>query len=173
MLPLMAFFVSVFFLIRSILIFIGLIKDPILEACEKYGPDEFLYIPLLPVMVWSGMVMLMFGAWLWSLLRIASPLLVPGLLTLLVAGFCYRYYERVAEWHNRLLKYPRWYHELRERTTRYERRRIAYAWSRLSWRLRLTYNSNSEAFQKWADFVIMSTVFEVEETTEGLYYPYY
>src|SRR5262245_13381700 len=108
MLPLVAFFVSVFFLIRSILVFIGLIKEPILEASEKYGPDEFLYIPLLPIIVWSGMVMLMFGAWLWSLMRLPSPLLVPGLLTLLVAGFCYRYYETVAEWHFRLLKYPRW-----------------------------------------------------------------
>ena len=169
MLVLAAFFVCVFFLVRSLLVFIGLLKDPILEACERYGPTEYLYIPLLPVTVWFGMVLLSFGGWIWTLLRVPSPLLVPGLFILLLAGFGYRYYETFAAWHYRWLKYPRWFHELREYTTRYERRRIAYAWQRLPWRMRLAYNSNSEAFRLWADFVVMSTVWEVEEGQESVY----
>jgi hypothetical protein len=173
MLALGAFFVCIFFLLRSLLIFIGLLKDPILEMCEKYGPDELPYVPLLPLIVWMSLTTLMFGAWLWSLLRVPSPFLVPGLLLLLLSSFAYRYYEIAAEWHERFLKFPRWYYDLRARTTRYERRRIAYAWSRLPWLLRLTYNSNSQAFQIWADFVIMSTVYEVEEASDAVYNPYY
>src|SRR5262245_46979565 len=99
MLVLAAFFLCVFFLVRSLLVFIGLLKDPILEACERYGPTEYLYIPLLPVTVWFGMVLLSFGGWIWSLLRVPSPLLVPGLFILLLAGFGYRYYETFAAWH--------------------------------------------------------------------------
>lgn len=173
MLALAAFFVSIFFLVRSLLICIGLLKDPILEACERYGPVEFRYLPLLPVLVWTGMLLITLGAWLSAVLRIILPLHVPGLLVLLLAALGYRYYEILADWHYRWLKYPRWFHDLRERTTRYERRRIAYAWHRLPWRLRLAYNSNSEAFQIWADFVIMSTVWEVEETTDAVYNLYY
>ncbi len=170
MLVLLGFFVCIFFLVRSILVFIGLLKDPILEACEQYGPTEYLYIPILPIVVWSGMVLLSMGGWLWTMLRVPSPLLIPGLVVLLIAGFGYRYYDTVAAWHYRWLKYPRWFFELREYTTRYERRRIAYGWDRLPWRLRLAYNSNSDAFRIWADFVVMSTVWEVEEAEEMMWY---
>jgi hypothetical protein len=47
--------------------------------------------------------------------------------------------------------------ELVGRTTRAERRRLAYMWLRLPAKLRLIYNSNDRAFMEWADMVILST----------------
>jgi len=169
MLALILFFVSVFFLARSLLIFLGLLKDPVLDAWSKYGPEEYPYIPLLPVLVWSGMVMLTLDALLRAILRYDSPIGVLGGVVLACAALGYRYYHGFARWNYRLLKYPRWLHDLFARTNRYERRRIAYAWLRLPYRQRLTYNSSSGAFLAWADFVIMSVVWEVEEPPEVIW----
>jgi hypothetical protein len=168
---LLLFFLSVFFLARSLLIFIGLLKGPILDTCAKYGPEDYPYLSLLPLVTWFGVFGLTLGAWLLAAYGAEYPVVCPGILLLLLAGLGYRYYDVLAGWHLRWVKYPRWYAELMERTTRYERRRIAYAWLRLPRRLRLTYNSNTEAFLTWADFVIMSTISEAQETPRGVYWP--
>ena len=55
------------------------------------------------------------------------------------------------------MAWPRWIHELREYTTRDERRRIAYNWLRLPLRTRLHYNSDDRAFMLWADLLVLST----------------
>jgi hypothetical protein len=74
------------------------------------------------------------------------------------AYFSYRYPHLTGQKHGLFLNHPRWLFELGERTSRLERRRIAYMWLRLPLRLRLIYNSNDRAFLEWADMVILSTL---------------
>ncbi len=168
---LILFFVSVFFLARSLLVFIGLLKDPILEVFSRYGPEEYPYIPLLPILVWTGVFLFTLGTWLSVTLNFAATVGLIGGMVLVCALLGYRYYYGFARWHRRLLKYPRWYYELLARTDRYERRRIAFAWLRLPRRLRAAYNSNTQAFLIWTNFVIMSVVWEVEEPQEMAHLP--
>jgi len=79
-----------------------------------------------------------------------------------LVGASYTYPQISKKINLKLMRFPRWYHELRERTTRYERRRIGYMWLHLPLRARLTYNSSDSLFLLWADFVIMGTIREEE-----------
>ena len=164
--------ISIFFLLRSFLIFFGLLKDPILRSFEEYGPEEKLYLPALPLMVWSGALLLLVGLWVAAYPGFAYTLNGVGIILLIAAGLAYNNYDRATYYHSILIRLPRWEHELRQNTTRYERRRIAFMWLYLPRRLRLTYNSSDKLFFLWADFVIMGTVREDEPNTkdEGIYY---
>jgi hypothetical protein len=154
--------VGVFFLLRSILILIGLYKDPILRLFEDYGPEEKLYLPALPILAWGSVVIFAGGLWASRFTGLSFSLSCLGVIMLVTVGLGYNNYETAQKLHFTLLKYPRWYHDLRERTSRYERRRIAYMWLHLPARLRLTYNSSDKLFFTWADFVILGTVREEE-----------
>lgn len=160
---LIATVVSVFFLFRTILVLVGYYKVPVLNALETYGPVEKLYLPLLPLTAWSGALAFLSGLWLGRHTMAAYVMATLGVLLLLAAGFGYNSYETISRYHFRLLPYPRWYYNLLDRTTRYERRRIAYMWLSLPWRLRLTLNSSDHLFDIWADYVILGTVREEED----------
>lgn len=155
--------ISVFFLLRTILVMIGYYKVPVLSVLEIYGPVEKLYLPLLPLLAWSGALSFLSSFWVRQYTMASYLLGSLGLLLLLAAGFGYNYYEIVSRYHFRLLPYPRWYYNLLDRTSRYERRRIAYMWLTLPWRLRLTLNSSDHLFEIWADYVILGTVREEED----------
>jgi len=156
--------ISIFFLIRSALIMFGYLKEPILRTFEEYGPQEKLYLPLLPILAWSSAVALAASLWATRFPNLSFTLSILGVLLLLAAGLGYNNREWLEKYHFKLLKLPTWYHELRDRTTRYERRRIAYMWLHLPFRARLTYNSSNRLFFIWADFIIMGTVREEEPT---------
>jgi hypothetical protein len=153
---------SVIMLFRAMMILVGLYKTPILRTFEEYGPDERPYLPGLPVLMWSGVIILSASIWMNRFGGLEFTMNCLGLLMLLTGGIGYNYYDKTARYHLMLLKVPRWYHELLGRTTRYERRRIAYMWLHLPARMRLTYNSSDKQFFVWADFVIMGTIREEE-----------
>lgn len=145
-------------LAREILIISGLLKDPILRGFEKYGDVETAYYPLPALMTWSGLLLLCLGALAAPALGSLLPLALPG--ALLLAGAFWRrlHAELARRFPGVVMRYPLWYLDLRERTSRYERRRLAYLWLTLPWQLRLRYNGSDRAFNHWADLVIIATM---------------
>lgn len=157
--------VCLFFIARSVLILAGYLKGPIIHTFERYGEQETLYTPLVPLLFWSGLLSLTIGTWTAGLLPLSFPMVMLGFFAIIAAGFSYQNHEAAIRWHYRLFRLPHWYHELRDRTTRYERRRIAYAWLRMPWRAQLFYNSDDRAFSLWADFIIIGTTMDEEDET--------
>ncbi len=151
---------SFFFLLRSTLVMLGLLKEPLLRTFEQYGPSERPYLVALPFLTWLSIFMFSGGLWVSRYSQFSFVLSFIGFILAFIAAMAYNYYEQTERLHNRLVPFPLWYHELRERTTRYERRRIAYMWLLLPFRTRLTYNSSDKLFFIWADFVIMGTIRE-------------
>jgi len=147
---------------RSALIVMGLYKDPILWSFEQYGPVERLPLPLVTLAAWAGAFLVALGLWTSLYVPVPFPLVTGGTALMVIAGTCFYYHSVIWKAYYRIVPFPRWHHELLSRTTRYERRRIAYMWLHLPWRLRLIYNSSDSAFFNWADFVIMGTIREEE-----------
>jgi hypothetical protein len=148
------FFVSLIFLCRNVLILTGYYKEPILRTFEKYGDLETIYYPLPALLLWSGLL-------LFSLqLALNLPLALDwfGIVLILLSVGAYAKPQIATRFPQIFMSYPRWYFKLREDTSRYERRRIAYMWLWLPRRLRWAYNNNDQAFQQWTDLVILSTM---------------
>lgn len=145
-------------LMRTVLILSGFLKGPILHSFEKYGDSETVYYALPPLLLWSGLLVLSVGPWVAPALRSWSPIVLLGLPLLVAAYYAYTEPRLALHYPQIFLSYPRWYYELRERTTRYERRRLAYMWLALPAGLRLAYNGSDRAFNQWADLVIMATM---------------
>jgi hypothetical protein len=154
------FVVPVVYIIRSILIVVGLLKGPILRLYERYGDDEPIYYPLPGILlslasVWVGIVLLVPTS-----SAVARMSAVPPILLLICAYFAQFYPPSMRYYIERFSISPRWLLHLREYTTRIERRRIAYMWLNLSPRTRLLFNSSDQAFLQWADFVVLASVNE-------------
>lgn len=154
--------ISTFFLVRSALILLGLYKEPIIRTFAAYGPRENLYLPALPIFAWSGALLFLSGMWAAPVSKLSFILSTLGVFLAFLTVLGYNNYPAAEKYHTMLLRYPRWYHELRERTTRYERRRIGFMWLHLPPRARLSYNSSDRLFFTWADFIIMGTIREEE-----------
>jgi len=153
---------SIIFLVRSTLILLGYLKDPILRTFSEYGPREKMYMPGQGLLAWGGALSFCAGLLAASYSKLSVTLTTLAILMELTVAIGYTYAEQAENIHLKILRYPRWYHDLRERTTRYERRRIGYMWLHLPLRARLAYNSSDTAFMLWADFVIMGTIREEE-----------
>ena len=150
---LIIFVITSVFFIRTVLIISGKLKGPILRQFEHYGPDEFFYQPLPAFLGWFGAFMVALG----GLLNATSIFMPISILFWIVATIIWTMPELSTKYPQILLRYPLWLTEIQQRTERYERRRMAYMWLRLSRRLRRTYNSNDTAFREWADFIILGT----------------
>jgi len=149
---------SAFYLIRQVLIVVGLLKGPLLRLFEQYGDDEPVYYPLPGILLSLSVFLLAFGFLVYPILPAPFLPAGPGGLMMAAAYFAWHYRD-VAYRHRDLYQaYPRWLNRLREYTTREERRRVAYRWLTLSWRTRLLYNSSDTAFLLWADLVVIATV---------------
>ncbi|MCQ3932436.1 MAG: hypothetical protein DPW16_18460 [Chloroflexi bacterium] len=157
------FVLSGIFLSRSILITLGLLKGPVLRAFERYGDEEGDYNSLLYLLFWMGMFSVMSGLWLARLSRnVFFPMEFIGVVLLIGSSFAYRKPHIV----ERIFHYPVWYYELKERTSRSERRRIAYMWLHISRKGKLIYNSSDFAFNQWADLIIVSTIYIDSDSEE-------
>ena len=154
-------------LARELLILAGLLKDPILRTFEKYGDLESVYYPLPALLLWFGLLLFCLAPLAAPALGGAGPLFLPGLGLMGAALWCHLHPDLARQHPNLLMRYPRWYADLRARTSRYERRRLAYLWLTLPWRLRLRYNGSDRAFNHWADFVIMATMRYDEQASLG------
>lgn len=149
------FFISLIFTSRSILIIFGYLKGPVLETFETYGDFERMYNPLPVLLLWLGLTAMFAGYWISrAVFTSISAFNTMGIFLLILAylSFVFREYTML------FFRFPSWYYDLQERTSRSERRRIAYMWLRSSWRQRLYYNSSDRAFLQWADFIILATV---------------
>lgn len=140
-------------LLRSVLIVIGVHKDPILRSFEKYG-EESRYSPFIVMLIWAyvfiayHMVIFVPSPGLFIITLVLSAVFINGMF-INPSSFLFRlrpFFDR----------FPRWYVELSRRTTREERRRIAYLWLRLPLRTRVLYNTHDFYFFKWADLVLLS-----------------
>lgn len=138
--------------VRAGLIVLGIYKEPVLRRFETYG-EESPYSPALGLLCWS----IIFTAYLMvSLLNVGAVLF---LLIFLLAPFSvvYNHSQAIVRQYPSLFTfYPRWYSDLVDRTSRDERRRLAYLWLRLPLRTRLLYNARDEFFNQWADLVLMT-----------------
>ncbi len=164
--------ISLGFLIRVALIMIGTYKEPVLRTFSEYGPDEKLYMPGQSLVIWVSALSFCGGLWATKLSSLSFTLTTLGVLLLIVAGCSYTYPKLAQKIHFKILKYPHWYYDLRERTTRYERRRIGYMWLHLPLRARLSYNSSDAMFLLWADFIIMGTIRDEEPSRRDEEYFY-
>lgn len=143
-------------MIRVILIATGVLKGPVFRTSEKYG-DKEAYFQLLPqVLFWGGLWFSATGVavrLVGNLEFFATEIIGTSMILMAIGALVF---PDIGLTYFRL---PRWYYELRARTSRYERRRIAYMWRRLPRKLRMTYSSNNRAFEDWADMVILGTMF--------------
>ncbi len=158
---------SAAYLVLIVLIGLGLYKDPILHHFERYAErdDSFHLLPLL--LLGMGLFAL-FGGFLFS--TAVAPRYPPVLLGVIFLFGAYLARERqhdLSAYPQIFLAFPRWYVELRERTTREERRRLAYMWLCLPPRMRLHLDGSDHHFQIWADQVILATILQTVEDQEG------
>lgn len=150
------------FAVRYLLIMSGVYKSPILQRFERYGEEEAFFYPIPGFLFWMGAFLVIGNQWLSRAFQVQLPIELLSTL-LVVMGYAVYYVmthpdKMMAQWLYDVFFYPRWLFDLQERTTRLERRRIAYMWMRLPFKARLTYNSSDQAFLQWADFVILSTM---------------
>jgi hypothetical protein len=149
---------SSFLFTRTLLVAFGWLKGPVLQNFEKYGEDENPYYILPYLLLWGGSFTLMSSIWISDTLHFWFAGELLGFAIMLVAWTAFRGAGYVQRHPNEWIFYPHWLYELQERTTRLERRRIAYMWLRLPWRMRLSLNGSDRAFSHWADMIIMSTL---------------
>ncbi|QPC81632.1 hypothetical protein G4Y79_18335 [Phototrophicus methaneseepsis] len=139
-------------LLRSVLVVIGLYKDPILSSFEKYG-EESVYSPMMALIIWA-FIFLSYHLIIFvesSLLKI-----VIVVVSLVIFHTLFTNRDLLRQYNTVFRLFPRWYAQLSQRTSREERRRIAYLWLRLPLRTRLLYNTNDFYFNQWADLVLLS-----------------
>ncbi len=152
------FLLSVIMLARLAMIVTGIHKGPLLNLFEKYGDAEDNFYITPRALFWSGVLTFSLRGVFSGLIYIPSRWEILGAL-LAASGYFYtRLSPEVKNIRLSLPALPFWYNELRERTTREERRRLAYMWLRLPLRTRLLYNTHDRAFFVWADLVIMATL---------------
>lgn len=155
------------YLIVVILIAAGLYKDPVLRQFERYAEFDDTFHLLPPLLVGIG-ILAIFGGLLFSAtIAPRYPPMVLGILFLLLAYVARDQRARMNAYPDVFLAYPRWYADLRSRTTREERRRIAYMWLCLPRSMRLHLNGSDRHFLVWADLVILATVTQTVEDQEA------
>ena len=150
-LPLVLFIVCLMFL-RACLVTLGFYKEPILSAFQRYG-DEVGFSPLFEACVW-GLIM----AYLIFLLLVPSSFLVLiGVFAFVLFVMLYwRVRDNVMQHPHIFLRFPNWYREIVDHTTREERRKLSYMWLGLPLRTRLLYNAQHDEFRKWVELVVLS-----------------
>lgn len=153
----MGLLLSSAYLIRTGLILIGLLKSPVLRCFERYSTFNDAYYPLPGLLAGLGVLVLCLSVLLRGISGTTFPAYLPGLLILLLAVVAHRAFGLASRFPGLFLGLPKWYAELRERTTREERRRIAFMWLALPRRTRLYYEWHTRAFTHWVDLVIVST----------------
>jgi len=145
------FAVTALFL-RACLVTLGFYKEPILSAFQQYG-DEVGFSPLFESLAWGGV-----------LAYLLFVVLAPSSFLVLIGVFCFvmfvmlywRIRDSVMRHPQVFLRFPNWYREIVDHTTREERRKLAYMWLALPLRTRLLYNAQHEEFRKWVELVVLS-----------------
>ena len=150
-LPLVLFAVSLLFL-RACLVTLGFYKEPILSAFQQYG-DEVGFSPLFESCIWG----LALAYLIFVLLVPSSFLVLIGIFAFVLFFMLYwRVKHNILEHPEIFLRFPSWYRDIVDHTTREERRKLSYMWLGLPLRTRLLYNAQHEEFRKWVELVVLS-----------------
>lgn len=138
--------------IRASLVTLGFYKEPILAAFQQYG-DEVGFSPLLEAF-WWGFVLV----YLILILIVPSSFLVMfGILSFVLSVMLYwKIKDSILNYPQIFLKFPRWYRDIVDHTSREERRKLSYMWLGLPLRTRLLYNTRHDEFRKWVELVVLS-----------------
>ena len=147
--------VSAFFVFRLILISAGWLKNPVMRQLESYSNSYSTYYPLPAMMIWSSMFAVSGSLLLMLIAQSRFPIYLPGILLMLGAWISVQYADGIMA-RSRWMQ-PKWYRDLQDRAGRYEQRRIAFAWIRLTPRIRTKLSLNDHAFELWVDLVLLST----------------
>lgn len=144
---------GILLLIRAIVIQLGKAKGPLLERFETALDVSIHYNSLRDLaidgaMVWAGAVLL-----IGHFTNISASWLLPVSAMLALSA--------LAHWLGELLRpvmpKPAWYQCVIQKTTPEDRRRLAYAWQKISPAMRAHYNAQDEAFFSWVDLVMLAT----------------
>jgi hypothetical protein len=141
-------------LARSVMIMLGVYKDPILHSLEDYGTDK-RYSPLVELVVWVGVSLIIF---LFGIADTSIILIGCVMLTIPATMIYPRMDGYIQRYPHVFLFYPSWYNRLLRTTSREEQRRIAYMWLRLPFRTRILYSTHDAFFHQWTDLVLLSMV---------------
>lgn len=152
---------------RNVLIALGLHKSPVLRSSERYANIDDTYYGLPELLLSLGLLALFGSMVFMTYVSTRFPPYLIGMIILLLALLSYQFRDHIKAYPQIFLSFPRWYVELRERTTREERRRIAYMWLTLPHKTRLIYSANDHAFSLWADLIILGTVTQTVEDQEA------
>ena len=140
------------FCMRALLVTLGFYKEPILAAFQRYG-DEVGFSPLFEAITWAGVL-----AYLLFVMMIPSSLLI--LLGIMIfVSFVMLYWkvkDNIMNYPQVFLRFPRWYRDIVDHTSREERRKLSYMWLALPLRTRLLYNAQHNEFRKWVELVVLS-----------------
>ena len=151
LLPLVLMAVSILFL-RACLVTLGFYKEPILSAFQQYG-DEVGFSPFFESCIWG----LALAYLIFILLVPSSFLVLIGIFAFVLFFMLYwRVKDNILEHPEIFLRFPSWYRDIVDHTTREERRKLSYMWLGLPLRTRLLYNAQHEEFRKWVELVVLS-----------------
>jgi hypothetical protein len=150
-----------------LLIAAGLYKDPVLRHFERYAERDDSFYLLPPLLLGLGLFAISGGFLFSASIAPRYPPLILGIIFLALAFLAREHTQVMSAYPQIFLAYPRWYAELRERTTREERRHIAYMWLALPGAARLHFNGSDYHFLIWADHVILATVTQTVEDQEA------
>ncbi len=161
-----------YFIARTLVIMFGKLKAPVLRTFEPYGEEVFFcgWTTLLVWIIAAGFVIEIFFIILFLPPRTELP---PSILFVaggLLLGACVfdsmaHHYRPLSHLTQLLPVFPLWYRDIYERTSRYERRRLAYRWLWLPKQMRTIFNRSDRVFMDWADLVIMGSVMEEDPGT--------
>ena len=138
---------------RAIFVMSGMYKDPVLASFEHFGEEEPVFSPVFNIFVWGASVVYL----LLFLYFPAGMLITIGVIIAVpIYSFRYEVTQFVKNQQSPSRMFPLWYGDLVDRTTRQERRRIAYMWLRLPARTRIIYNTSTPYFMHWVDQVLLT-----------------
>jgi hypothetical protein len=167
LIPLILTLLSASYLVALILVAVGLYKDPVLHHFERYAEADDAYYLLPPLLLASGLFAFAGGFLFSAAFAPRFPAFLIGAILLILAYIAREYRRYMRQYPQIFLSFPRWYAELSERTTREERRRIAYMWLCLPRSMRMHLNGSDRHFLIWADQVILATVTQTVEDQEA------
>ena len=145
-------FGSFLMFIRACLVTLGYYKEPVLAAFQRYG-DEVGFSPLFESLCW-GFVL---GYLIFILIAPSSFLILIGIFSFVFFVMLYwKVRDSVMSHPQVFLRFPKWYQDIVDHTTREERRKLSYMWLGLPLRTRLLYNAQHDEFRKWVELVVLS-----------------
>ena len=143
--------VSIMFL-RACLVTLGYYKEPILTAFQQYG-DEVGFSPLFESIMWASTL----GYLVFVLLVPSSFLVLLGIIAFVSYIMLYwKVKDNIMNYPEVFLRFPSWYRDIVDHTSREERRKLSYMWLGLPLRTRLLYNAQHNEFRKWVELVVLS-----------------